>query len=72
MIITEAKKVCDGTRIDVLCYEPYETDYGTKEKRWVYSDQCRSKEQAIKNIDEWVARIKTYAEMLKKQVKEMK
>jgi hypothetical protein len=71
MIVTEARKVCDDTRIDVLCYEPYETDYGAREKHWIYSDQCRSKEQAIKNINDWVERIKTYAKILKEQVENL-
>lgn len=71
MVVTEAKRVCDDTRIDVLCYDVYETDYGSKEKFWIYSNQCATKDEAIRNVDEWVRRIKTYAAMLKKQIEEL-
>lgn len=70
MIITKAVKVVDD-RIDVLCYELSRNEYGTEQKYWIYSDQCDSKEAALKHIDEWVKRIQTYAELLRTQVKEL-
>lgn len=71
MIVTQAKRIVDNL-IDVQCYQRSCNEYGTEQKYWIYSDQCRSKEQAIKNIDNWVKNINTYAEMLKIQVEELK
>ena len=70
MIITKAVKVVDN-RIDVLCYDLSHNEYGTEHKHWIYSDQCDSKEAALKHIDDWVNRIQNYAELLKIQVKEL-
>ena len=70
MIITKAVKVVDD-RIDVLCYDLNRNEYGTEQKYWIYSDQCNSKEEALKHIDEWVKRIQTYAELLKIQIKDL-
>ena len=71
MIVTQAKRVVDNL-IDVQCYQTSRNEYGTEQKYWIYSDQCHSKEQAIKNIDNWVKDINTYAEMLKIQIMELK
>lgn len=70
MIATQAKRIVDNL-IDVQCYQINRDEYGTEQKYWFYSDQCCSKEQAIKNIDNWVNNIKTYAEALKIQVREL-
>lgn len=70
MIVTKAIKVVDG-RIDVLCYQQTQNEYGSEGKYWIYSDQCNSKEEALKHIDEWVKRIQTYAELLRTQVEEL-
>lgn len=70
MLITRARRVVDN-RIDVECFETSHNEYGTEHKHWIYSNQCRSKEEAIKNIDEWVKKIQAYADTLKLKVKEI-
>lgn len=70
MINIQVKRVIDNL-IDIQCYDLSHNEYGSEQKYWIYSDQCRSKEQAIKNIDNWVKNINSYAEMLKMQVEEL-
>lgn len=70
MIIIKAKRIVDNL-IDVQCYQLSCNEYGTEQKYWIYSNQCATKDEAIRNVDEWVSRIKTYAEMLKIQIKEL-
>lgn len=70
MIKTRVKRVVDN-RIDVQCYDSSCNEYGTEHKHWIYSDQCSSKEQAIKDIDNWVKNINAYAETLKTQIRRL-
>ena len=70
MINIHVNRIVDNL-IDVQCYELSHNEYGTEQKYWIYSDQCDSKEEAIKNIDNWVKKIQTYADMLKIQIKEI-
>lgn len=70
MINIHVNRIVDNL-IDAQCYELSHNEYGTEQKYWIYSDQCRSKEEAIKNIDSWVKKIQTYADMLKIQIKEI-
>lgn len=70
MLITRVRRVVDN-RIDIECFELSHNEYGTEHKHWIYSNQCRSKEEAIKSIDDWVKRIQSYANILKLQLKEI-
>lgn len=70
MIEIQAKRIVDNL-IDVQCYQRSCNEYGTEQKHWIYSGQFATKDEAIRNVDEWVSRIKTYAEMLKKQIEDL-
>lgn len=70
MIVTEVRKIVDGI-IDVTCYSISQNEYGTTSGYYIYCNQSKSKEEALKDINEWQNTMNRYAEILKKKVKEL-